>query len=398
MNVELTLENYIHHISHICNETTHDTEICPDKDLWFGCHAYRCRTDIIRRNLENLIRNYQNGTFHNKQAKVNLTKRKCPEQVSEHLKSNTSEEKKYFKDFAGEINYNKDMTDEQTKQLETLLYEFKDLFAFDPSQIGECNVLQYTLDTGNAKPIKRSPYKYSVSQREEINRQVQKWLDLGIVTPSKSAWGSPVILVEKKSLDENGKPETRICVDIRSINAVTKSDIYPLPAVRDVLDALNGSVYFTILDENSGFFQIVVAPEDREKLAFLTQDGLYEFLRMPFGTKNGPAVFQRVMDIVLAGLKWKVCVVYLDDTVVCGKTFEIHLENLRQVLERLRDSGLTLNPKKCSFCQTSIKFLGHMVSSAGISTDPEKIKAIVNFPRPKTLTDVRSFVGLASYY
>jgi hypothetical protein len=110
------------------------------------------------------------------------------------------------------------MSDEQIKQLESLLYEFKDLFAFDSSQIGECNVLQYSIDTGNSKPIKRSPYRYSASQREEINRQAQKWLDLGIVAPSKSPWGCPVILVEKKSLDENGKLETRICVDMRPVN------------------------------------------------------------------------------------------------------------------------------------------------------------------------------------
>ena len=367
-----------------CPFSGHMSYECPDRKLWYENHVYRNKIDIEKRKFD--IKSVSEEINHLDKPIVNA------------IKISSNNKIPYFSDFEGMINYSPDLENNKIERLETLLNKYKQIFAFDSSNVGECNIIQFTVDTGDTKPIKQNPYRYSASQRDEINRQINKWVDAGIVAPCRSSWGSPVILVEKKTLDSEGKHEMRLCVDMRKVNNVTKKDVYPLPAVRDLLDALNGSVYFTLLDANCGFFQIRVSEPDQEKLAFITTDGLYKFLRMPFGCTNGPSTYQRAIDLILSGLKWNACVVYLDDILIIGKTFDKHLENLNLVLDRIRESGLTLNPKKCFFLKKSIQFLGHIVSAEGVSPDDEKVKAIKHFPRPQNITDVRSFIGLASYY
>jgi len=193
-----------------------------------------------------------------------------------------------------------------------------------------------------------------------------------VIQPSSSPWASPVVLVKKKD------GSTRFCIDYRKVNSITHKDAYPLPQIDDTLDTLSGSQWFSTVDLLSGYWQVEVAEEDKPKTAFTTCEGLYEFNVMPFGLCNAPATFQRLMDLVLAGIQWSQCLVYLDDVIIIGKDFEEHLYNLSSVLQKLREAGLRLKPSKCSFCQESVSYLGHIVPREGITTDPEKTAKVTS--------------------
>ncbi|KAG8180136.1 hypothetical protein JTE90_028723 [Oedothorax gibbosus] len=179
----------------------------------------------------------------------------------------------------------------------------------------------------------------------------------------------------------------------------TKKDVYPLPRIDDTLDCLKGAKFFSSMDLRSGYWQIDVDEADREKTAFITPEGLYEFkVFMPFGLCNAPATFSRMMDNLLRHFKWSTCLCYLDDIIVFSETFEEHISRLNLVLKCLQDAGLFLNHKKCLFAAREVKILGHLVSSIGVRPDPDKVKAVSNFPTPQNVHDVRSFLGLCSYF
>ena len=266
------------------------------------------------------------------------------------------------------------------------------MFALDDSELGCTDIVQHYIDTEGHAPIKQMPYRTPVSRREQIGEMVDKMVQQGIAKPSVSPWASPVVLVGKRD------GTTRFCVDYRRLNSVTRKDVYPLPRITDILDSLGNAKFFSTLDLASGYWQVALDPETRDKTAFTTHKGLFEFIRMPFGLCNAPATFQRVMQSVLAGLEWKCCYVYIDDTLVASETFEEHLEHLRTVLLRLRKAGLRLKPKKCKFLHKEVFFLGHILTQEGIKPDPEKTAKVRDFPRPVDLTTLRQFLGLASYY
>ena len=171
-----------------------------------------------------------------------------------------------------------------------------------------------------------------------------------------------------------------------------------MPRVDESLDQLAGNKWFSSLDMNSGYWQVEVDGSDREKTAFNSRRGLFEFTVMPFGLCNAPATFERLMETVLAGLHWQICLIYLDDVIVTGKTFENMLENLSKVLDRFEESGLKLKARKCHLFRTEVEFLGHVISAEGIRTDPKKTESIRNWPTPSCVKEVRSFLGLCSYY
>ncbi len=191
--------------------------------------------------------------------------------------------------------------------------------------------------------------------------------------------------------------EAHVSVNIPTLS-VTWKDAYPLPRVDDTLDTLAGSKWFSTLDLLSGYWQVEVSPEDRDKTAFCTHEGLFEFRVMPFGLCNAPATFQRLMDAVLAGLQWSSCLVYIDDIVIPGKSFPAHLTNLRSVFDRLKEAGLKLKPRKCRLCLHKVNFLGHIVSADGIQTDTQKTERVSIWPTPTSQKEVQQFLGLASYY
>ena len=182
------------------------------------------------------------------------------------------------------------------------------------------------------------------------------------------------------------------------MNAVTVKDAYPLPRIDSMLDSLSGSNLYSTLDLATGYCQVQMDKEHKEKTAFITRDGLFQFKVLPFGVANGPACFERLMETVLAGLQWKFCLVYLDDIIVNGATFEEHLMRLELVLQRLIDSGLKLKPKKCTLFQKQVEFLGYVISPAGVATDTRKIEAVEKWPVPQNVTEIKTFLGLCSYY
>jgi len=281
---------------------------------------------------------------------------------------------------------------EQDKLL-NLLKQYRTLFANDEVEMGKTNLVSHCIDTGGQTPIHQAPYRTSFVERKAMRQRVDELLSAGVVTPSCSPWSSPVVLVPKK----DGKG-FRFCVDYRKINQITKKDVYPLPRIEDALDNLSGASYFSMLDLLSGFYQIEVDANDREKTAFITPDGLYEFVRMPMGMCNSPATFQRLMDSVFMGMKWTMMLVYLDDVVVYGSTFEEMLRRLELVFQKLKEANLTVKASKCRFGERSLKYLGHVISSEGISVDSDKISSVVKFKIPSNVKEVRGFLGLCGYY
>jgi transposase InsO family protein len=284
------------------------------------------------------------------------------------------------------------LTKPQKAELTALLEEFRDIFAKNPKRPGRTNQVRHEIDTGSNRPINVAPYRLGPVEKQKVAEEIKVMQENDIIRPSRSPWAAPVVLVTKKD------GTIRFCVDYRKINAITKKDVYPLPRIDEALDAMHGATLFSTLDLASGYWQVEMDPQDREKTAFISDQGLFEFNVMPFGLCNAPATFQRLMDAVLAGLKWTTCLVYLDDIIIFSKTFPEHLERLRGVFERIREAKLELKATKCHFARRDIAYLGHVVSEKGIAPDPAKVRAVQDFPTPTTVKDLRSFLGLTSYY
>jgi len=227
---------------------------------------------------------------------------------------------------------------------------------------------------------------------DAMNKEMDKMLEKGIITPSDSPWASPVVLIKKNS------GELRFCVDYRKVNEQTKKDAYPLPRIDETLEAVSGSEYFCVMDLASGFWQVEVSEEDKQKTAFCTRRGLFEFNVMSFGLCNAPSTFARLMSNVLKGMTMSEVLVYIDDLLVHGKSFSATMASLREVFTRLRTSGLKLKASKCQFFKQSVKYLGHVITKEGISCDPAKVEAIRDWSIPKSVKEVRAVLGTASYY
>ena len=191
---------------------------------------------------------------------------------------------------------------------------------------------------------------------------------------------------------------TRFCVDFRKLNEVTVGDCFPIPRIDDSLRALLGAKIFTTVDLTKGYWQVPVKESDREKTAFSCHRGLYEFNTMPFGLKGAPATFQRLMTNVLGEFNWKILLIYLDDVIIYSRSLDEHFEHLNRVFDKIRSAGLKLQPHKCTFARKQVRYLGHVVSGDGVAPDPEKIRTIREFPQPTNLSELRRFLGMASYY
>ena len=284
------------------------------------------------------------------------------------------------------------LTISQQQQITTLLKQNNNLFADDLSQLGHTKVENHHIPIEASVPVRQRAYRVAPPEQDFIKEEINKMLANDLIQPSESPWASPVVLVRKK----NGK--LRFCVDYRKLNSLTQRDCHPLPRIDELLDMFGRAKYFTTLDLASGYWQVAMAPEDQPKTAFITSYGLYEFKVMPFGLTNAPATFQRLMNKVFREEIGKFVAVYLDDIIIFSVTFEEHIQHLQQIFQQLRKAGLKLGRDKCEFGKTELAFLGHIVSGNGIAPDPSKIEKIRDFPIPKTLTELRGFLGLASYY
>eukprot|EP00731_Ephydatia_muelleri_P003023 Em0001g3023a len=284
------------------------------------------------------------------------------------------------------------VTDNEKDELQQLLLKYSGILSQYEGDLGRTDLVYHHIVTGDHKGIKQSGRRLPFHQREEVKELLDGMLERQVIEPSQGSWSSPVVLVKKKD------GSTRFCVDFRQLNAVTKKDAQPLPRIDETLDVLGSARWFSCLDLTSGYWQVEVAPEDREKTAFVTPYGLFQFRVMPFGLTNAPATFQRLMERVLAGLHWTTCLIYLDDILIFSATVQQHFTRLREIFDRLKQAGLKIKPSKCLLLQKSIKYLGHVVSEHGIKTDSDKTRCIADWPTPSCLQDLKQFLGLASYY
>jgi len=289
------------------------------------------------------------------------------------------------------------MNKEEKHEISKLLKNYKDLFHYDENQLTFSNTIKHEINLKNDSPIHTKSYRYPHVHKVEIQNQIQKMLENGIIRPSQSPWSSPIWVVPKKS-DASGKKKWRMVVDYRKLNEQTIDDRYPIPNITDILDKLGRSQYFSTIDLASGFHQIEVAPKDIEKTAFSVENGHFEFTRMPFGLKNAPATFQRVMDNVLRGLQHHSCIVYLDDIIIFSTSLQEHVVRLKTILDRLRQYNFKIQLDKCEFLRKEVEYLGHVVTTEGIRPNLDKIKAIIDFPIPKTPKQLKSFLGLLGFY
>jgi RNase H-like domain found in reverse transcriptase/Reverse transcriptase (RNA-dependent DNA polymerase)/Integrase zinc binding domain len=285
------------------------------------------------------------------------------------------------------------ITDVPTEQLASLLKRYQRVF--DPPGLNalrnvtpECIILQ-----PGSRPPNRPPFRQSLAERAETEKQVNELLASGRVVPSHSPYGAPVLHVPKR-----GSTAVRMCIDYRALNQLTIRNKYPMPRIDDLLDNLSGACFFSSLDLTSGYWQITLHPKDWEKTAFNTHMGKFEWRVMPFGLTNAPAVFQAVMHHLFSKYLNKFVLIYLDDILIFSRTKEEHMKHLALVLGTLDEECLKANLKKCDFFKTELRFLGHVVTRDGLKADPDKVSTVNDWPTPKSVYEVRSFLGLATYF
>jgi len=279
-------------------------------------------------------------------------------------------------------------------ELSNILKEFDDVFPNDlPKGLPPHREIDHKIDlTPGSEPPSRSPYRISFEESKELRSQLKNLVDHEFIQPSKSPYGAPVLFAKKSD------GSLRLCVDYRALNKLTIKNRYPLPRIDDLLDQLHGAKVFSKIDLRSGYHQVRVADEDVHKTAFRTKYGHYEFKVLPFGLTNAPATFMTLMNSAFTGLIDKCVVVYLDDILIYSKSREDHITHLRSVLNILKEQKLYGKMSKCEFFKNSIKFLGYTVSSEGLAVDNKKVEAITSWPKPVSVHDVMSFLGLANYY
>jgi hypothetical protein len=227
---------------------------------------------------------------------------------------------------------------------------------------------------------------------DELKKQLEELLEQGFIRPSVSPYGAPILFVRKKD------GSLRMCVDYRALNKITIKNKYPLPRIDELLDRLHGAKFFSKLDLMSGYHQVRIKDQDVFKTAFRTRYGHYEFRVLPFGLTNAPATFMRLMNDIFRPLLDKYVIIYLDDILIYSKTKEEHESHLKTVLDILRRHQLYAKLSKCDLFKTSVEFLGHVLSSDGIRPDPRKVDAVSSWPKPTSITELRSFLGLANFY
>ena len=283
---------------------------------------------------------------------------------------------------------------------ENLQHEAKEMlkrnakvFSKDDMDMGRTNLVKHHIKLTDPVPFKEAYRRIPPQMYDEVKAHIQEMLDLGAIRPSNSPWASAIVLVRKK----DGR--LRFCIDLRKLNNRTVKDAYSLPRIESILDSLGGAQIFSTLDLKAGYWQVEMAEECKAYTAFTCGPlGFYECDTMPFGATNAPATFQRLMHDCLGELNMNWCIVYLDDIIIFSDTKEEHLKRLEAVFQKLCAAGLKLKPSKCFFFKEEIEYLGHVVSGKGISTNPKKIEAVSKWPTPRTVYDVRSFLGFVGYY
>lgn len=276
--------------------------------------------------------------------------------------------------------------------VQPLLSEFSDLFQ-EPTELPPSRACDHEIPLVlEAQPVFIRPYRYPPKLKNEIERQVHEMLQQGLIRPNTSSFSSLVLLVKKDS-------SYCFCMDFRHLNALTQKSKFPVPVFDQLMDELHGASWFSTLDLRVGFHQILLRSGEEFKTAFQMHFGQYEFNVMAFiGLTGAPGTFQGAMNATLSPGLWKFIVVFFDDILVYNSSLEEHISHLRQVFQWLRANSWKLKLSKCKFACESISYLGHVISATGLSTDPSKVQAVMEWPLPLTVKDLHGFLGLAGYY
>lgn len=285
------------------------------------------------------------------------------------------------------------VTDQVKRQFFQIINQYQDVFDWNNDSLGCTPMIEHRIITEDVPPIRCRPYRMSPAEVDSLKGEIEKLSNLGVIRPSNSPWSAPIILVKKKD------GTYRLVIDYRKINAITKKDAYALPRIETLLDTLGTASVFSALDMRSGFYQVALAEDSIEKSAFATaQFGQWEYTRMPMGLCNSVGTFQRMVDLVFRDLINKSLVAYIDDLNCFSKTPEGHVEDLKKLFICVQKANLKLNVDKCFFFKEKLNFLGYVITKEGLETDPAKIEKIKDFPLPTTITQIKSFIGIASYY
>lgn len=371
--------------------------ICPEIHIYDGVYLAKSIVKVENNTALTTILNTTNQSI--KISKLNLVLEKFNEKTSTILNLSSENDKSLphrLKTLRNNLRLDH-LNEEEKKSITDLCEEYNDIFHLPGDPLTCTEVLQHEIRVTDPRPITTKIYRYPKIHEKEVDKQMSEMLKQGIISPSTSPYNSPLWVVPKKS-DASGEKKWRVVIDFRKLNDVTVGDSYPLPSIEYILDQLGHSSYFTTLDLSSGFWQVKMKPDDIPKTSFSTPTGHYEFNRMPFGLKNSPSTFQRLMNIVLCGLQGLHCFVYLDDIVIYASSLEEHTMKLKSVFSRLRLNNLKLQPDKCEFLHREIAYLGHVITEKGVKANPEKIRSIKDYPKPKDEKQIKQFLGLLGYY
>ena len=286
-----------------------------------------------------------------------------------------------------------DLNFEEMSFLKQIVRNNRDLFFQEGQKLTCVTQITHQIVTNHSQPIYSKTYRFPRVHEEEVEKQIKEQLEQGIIQPSNS----PVWVVPKKT-DNSGKPKWRIVIDYRKLNEITVDDKFPIPNIDSLFDKLGRAQYFTVLDLAKGFHQILVDEKDRAKTAFSTPQGHYEYKRMPFGLKNAPARFQRIMNHVLRDFINKICVVYFDDILIFSTSITEHVDSINKIFKKLKDFNLKIQIDKCKFFAKETDYLGHTLTREGIKPNESKIVTIKNLKIPTSRKGIKSFLGITGYY
>jgi len=285
-----------------------------------------------------------------------------------------------------------ELNEEQRAKAIVLLKRHKSVFSYGEFDVGRTNLVSHCIPTGNSKPVRQPLRRYPVAYLQAIDDYVDQLQAHDIIEPSNKPWASNIVCVRRK----DGR--LRLCCDFRAVNARTYHDSYPVPNLEATLDTLTGCSWFSTMDLRAGYHNIPVHEDDRDETQMITRRGTWYWKLMPFGLSSSPSTCQILMDLVFSGLTYQSVLRYLDDIICIARSFDDLVERMEEVFGRLRAANLKLHTKKCRLFQRRVDFLGHVVSEAGIEVQRDKISAILDWPTPVNVSELRAYLGLAGYY
>lgn len=307
------------------------------------------------------------------------------------VNANTEFDENPFEVWGGKFNLDH-LAGQEKEKLQNLLETYKHIFANSVKELEGCDTILHDIKLKDTTPVRQRPYRVPYHLRDELDKQINELLESDIIQESDSPYAAPVLFVKKSD------GTFRLVCDFRKLNDKTIEDSFPIPNINDMINDLSGAKYFSTLDLTSGFYQMKLHPDDTFKTGFSTSKNHYEWKRVPFGLKNAPSSFQRLMSIILADLSPLQIGIYIDDIIIASKSFDEHLNKLKIVFDRLNKHKLKLKPSKCKFLLKSVTYLGYHVSNGIVQPDPSNLNVVKNFAIPSTKKNVRQFLGLTGFY